>query len=86
MLELDPSQLGSLDLQGAWVPYVDLHDVDFLPSELKLGEAEYRFNSSFLIKGHGATMPGKIQELRDAGKQPIVVERDDRYYVFVSPA
>jgi hypothetical protein len=31
-------------------------------------------------------MPGKIQELRAAGKQPIVVERDDRYYVFVSPA
>jgi len=83
-LELDPSQLGSLDLQGAWVPYIDLYDLDFLPSELKLGEAEYRFNSSFLIKGHSATMPAKIQELRAAGKQAIVVEREDRYYVFVT--
>lgn len=85
-LELDPSQLGSLELQGAWVPYVDLYDIDFLPSELKLGNVEYRYNSSFLVRGHGATMPGKINELRASGKKPIVVERSDRYYVFVAAA
>ncbi len=85
-LELDPSQLGSLELQGAWVPYVNLYDIDFLPSELKLGNVEYRYNSSFLVRGHGATMPGKINELRASGKQPIIVERSDRYYVFVAAA
>jgi hypothetical protein len=86
-LELDPSQLGALDLEeDMWVPYVDLYDIDFLPSRIKLGNAEYAFNSSVIVKGHGATLPGKIHELRAAGKQPVVVERGDRYYVFATSA
>ena len=86
-LDLDPGQLGSLDLeQDTWVPYVDLVDLDFMPTRLTLGEKAYAWNSSIIIKGHGATLPGRIKELRAAGKQPLVVQRGDRYYVFVTPA
>jgi hypothetical protein len=86
-LDLDPGQLGSLDLeQDTWVPYVDLADLDFLPTRLTLGEKAYAWSSSIIIKGHGATLPGRIKELRAAGKQPLVVQRGDRYYVFVTPA
>ena len=84
LLELQPAQLGTLDLDGSWVPYIDLHEEPFLPTRLSLGNDEYRFESSIIIFGHGATLPAHIRELRASGKKPIVVEREDRYYVFVS--
>ena len=85
LLELNPADLGTLDLGGQWVTYVNLLDDSFLPTRIKIVNDEYAWDSSFLVKGHGATMPGKIRDLRGAGKKPVIVERGDRYYVFVSP-
>lgn len=84
-MELDPSELGTLDLEGAWVPYADLHDSGFLPTRVQIGADEYAYSSSMIISGHGAVLPQRIKQLRDSGKKPIVLERDNRYYVFVSP-
>ena len=85
MLELQPAQLGTLDLDGLWAPYIDLYDEPFLPTRITLGADEYRFESSIIIFGHGATLPQHIRELRAAGKKPLIAEREDRYYVFVTP-
>jgi len=85
VLEVDPTQLGTLELDGMWVPYVDLYDLGFLPTRLKMVDEEYAFHSSILIRGHGAVLPGQVRELRAEGKRPMVVERGDRYYVFVTP-
>lgn len=84
-MELDPRQLSTLELDGIWVPYIDLYDEKFLPTRIAIGKDEYAFNSSMIIRGHGAVLPAKIRELRASGKKPIIAERDDRYYVFVSP-
>ena len=84
-MELDPSELGTLDLEGAWVPYADLHDSGFLPTRVKVGADEYAYSSSMIISGHGAVLPQRIKQLRESGKKPIILERDNRYYVFVSP-
>ena len=84
-MELDPSQLGTLELDGVWVPYIDLYDEKFLPTRIALGKDEYAFHSSIIILGHGATLPGTIRGLRASGKTPIIAERDGRYYVFVTP-
>jgi hypothetical protein len=84
-VELDPRQLGTLELDGMWVPYIDLHDETFMPTHIAVGNDEYAFNSSQIIRGHGATLPGKIRELRDSGKKSIIAERGNRYYVFVTP-
>ena len=86
MLELLATDLGTLELNGLWVPYIDLVDEPFLPTRLKLGQDEYAWHSSTIIRGHGAELPAKIRDLRSAGKKPIIVEREGRYYVFVSPA
>ena len=85
VLEVDAKQLGTLELDGMWVPYLDLYDLDFLPTRLKMVDHEYAFHSSILVQGHSAVLPGQVRELRAAGKRPIVVERGDRYYVFVTP-
>ena len=86
-LEVDPSELGTLDVDAdVWVPYLDLYEAPMVPTRLKLGEREYVWNSSVPVKGRGALMPGKIHELRDAGHEPLVVERGGRYYIYVPAA
>jgi len=85
MLELDASQLGTLELDGNWVPLMDMTDGRFLPTRLTMANNEYAFHQSFNTKGHGAVMPQAVRELRAAGKKLLVVERPGRYYVFVSP-
>ena len=83
-LELQPADLGSLEMEGLWVPYVDLYDEGFLPTRVRLGAEEYAFNSSQIIAGHSATMPQRIRDLRASGKKPIIIQRADRYYIFVA--
>jgi len=86
-LEVDPQDLGTLDIEAdVWVPYLDMYDASMVPARLKLGEREYVWDSSMLVKGWGALMPEKIRELRDAGKEPLVVERGERYYIYVPAA
>jgi hypothetical protein len=84
-LEISPSELGTLELDGMWVPYVDMYDVDFVPTRLRLAHDEYAFESSILERGHGAVLPPKLRELRAAGKKPLLVERGKRYYIYVTP-
>jgi hypothetical protein len=84
-LEIAPERLDALELDGIWAPYVYVGDLDFLPTRVKVGADEYNFHSSMIIFGHGAVLPGRIRELRGAGKKPIILERDERYYVYVTP-
>jgi hypothetical protein len=86
-LEIDPNALGTLDIESdIWVSYLDMNDASMVPTRLKVGERDYVWDSSMLAKGWGALMPGKIRELREGGKDPLIVERGDRYYIFVSAA
>jgi hypothetical protein len=86
-MEIDPGAVGTLDIEAdVWVPYLDLYDAAMVPTRLKLGTRDYVWNSSMPAKGWGAMMPDKIRELRAAGREPLVVERGDRYYIYVPAA
>jgi hypothetical protein len=84
-LEIDPATLGTLELDGMWLPYIDMYDADFIPAQFRMVNEDYAFVSSILIKGHSATLPQQIRALRADGKKPVIVERNDRYYVYVTP-
>lgn len=84
VLTINPADLGSLEMDGLWVPYVDLYDEPFVPTHIRLGADEYVFHSSVPVRGHGAILPPRIRELRAAGKKTLVVERRDRYYLFIA--
>jgi hypothetical protein len=84
-LEIAPERLDALELDGIWAPYVYMGDADFLPTRLTVGKDEYGFHSSMIIFGHGAVLPGRVRDLRAQGKKPIIVEREERYYVYVTP-
>lgn len=83
-LTVDPTDLGTLELDGQWVAYVDLYDEPFMPTHIRLGGDEYAFHSSVPVRGHGATLPPRVREVRAAGKKALVVERKGRYYLFVA--
>jgi hypothetical protein len=86
MVELDARNLGTLELDGGWVPYMDLNGESFLPRKVTVANNEYLFDRSFTIFGHSATMPQAIRDLRAQGKRPLIIEREDRYCVFVTSA
>ena len=83
-LEVDPSLIGTLELAGAQVPYVDLNGWPFIGTRLVVDGTEYNYNRSFTIRGHSAVMPQAVAELQSQGHQILVVERQDRYYVYVA--
>lgn len=83
-LEVDSSLIGTLELAGSEVPYVDLNEWPFIGTRLAVDAAGYTYNRSFIITGHSAVMPQAVAELQAQGHRILVVERQGRYYVYVA--
>jgi len=83
LLELDDSNLEPLPLDGMEVARVLIHEGGPPHSQVRFNGREYRYARSFPIKGHGASLPRFIREQLGAGKTPLVLERPDRFYVYL---
>ncbi len=83
-LQIDATLVGVLQLEGFEVPYTHLVDEEFVHTNLRVGETEYTYDRSFPLKGHSAVMPAAIAELQAEGRQVLVAERGERYYVYLA--
>jgi hypothetical protein len=83
-LQIEPSSLGTLELDTFTVPYANLADRPFVHTRLRLGEVEYAYDRSYPIFGHSAVMPAAVAELLAEGRNVLVVERNKRYYVYLA--
>ena len=83
-LEIDPARIGRLELAEVVVPYVDLRDFPSVCTRLRVGDAEYAYDRSYPIRGGSAVMPAAVVELQAVGRQVLVAERDERYYVYLA--
>lgn len=83
-MEINESQLDPLPLDGLEVPRLRLHAGPPPASAIKFGAHEYHYDRSYPIKGHGANLPRYLREQMNAGKKPLVVERVDRFYVYLT--
>jgi hypothetical protein len=83
VLELDELEIEPLPLDGMEVARIRVHGPPPF-SQTKLGEQEYRYERSFPVKGHGASLPNFIREQVAEGKTPLVLERENRFYVYLS--
>jgi hypothetical protein len=83
VLELDETLLETLPLDGMELPRIRLHGPPPF-SQARLGDREYRYERSFPVKGHGANLPNFIREQLEAGKTPLLLEREDRFYVYLN--
>ncbi len=82
-LEIELSLMGSLELEGADVPYVNLGQVAAIPVRLRVADVEYTYERSFPIKGHSAVLPEAIAELEE-GRRVLVAERQERYLIYLT--
>jgi hypothetical protein len=75
--------MGSLELEGTTVTYVNLEHVASVPIRLRVADTEYTFERSFPIRGHSAVLPAAVAEL-EQGRRVLVAERQERYLVYLS--
>ncbi len=83
MLQIDERELGSAGIGDMRVLYADLPDLDFIPVNVRVGAREFAYQRSYPAKGYGAVMPAYIRELVEQGRTPLVVERNERYLIFI---
>jgi hypothetical protein len=82
VLELDELELEPLPLDGLEVPRIHFHGPPPF-TQAKLGDREYQYERSFPVKGHGANLPNFIREQMAAGKTPLILERENRFYIYL---
>ena len=83
MLEFQEDALDVLAVDGLTVSLIRLTAGGPPTAELRVGGHGYRYDRSYPIKGYSATMPGYLQQQLAAGKQPLIIERADRFYVYL---
>lgn len=83
-LEIEPSLVGTLKLEGLDVSYVNLGNEPLARGQLRVGGTEYAYHRSFPITGHSAVMPDAVRDLLSDGKRVLVAERSGRYYVYLA--
>ena len=83
-LDVDPALVGTLELPGLDLPYVDLNDEPFVHTRLRLDDTEYAYDRTYPVKGHSAVMPAAVAELQSAGRRVLVAERNERYYLYLA--
>jgi hypothetical protein len=84
LLELDESEIEPLVLDGLEVARIRLTGGPPPYSAATLGGREYRYERSFPVKGYGAALPTFLRERLAEGKTPLLIERPDRFYVYLS--
>jgi hypothetical protein len=84
VLEFDDSLLDPFAADGLTVPLLRLNEIHLPQTEIMVGNQEYEYSRSYPVKGYGAVMPKFLLEQVAAGKKPLIVERMDRYYVYLS--
>ena len=82
-LEIELSLIGSLELEGVDVAYVNLEQLAAIPVRLRVAGIEYNYDRSFPVHGHSAVLPQAIAELEE-GQRVLVAERQKRYLVYLT--
>jgi hypothetical protein len=66
------------------VPRIRMTTYGLPDTEVLVGDRAYEYERSYPIKGHGATVPKHIREVLNEGKSPLIIERPDRFYIYLA--
>jgi hypothetical protein len=81
---IQEDELEPFPMDGIVVAWIKLTEPEPPEVELKVGEQAYRYARSYPIKGHSAVLPGYLREQLATGKKPLLIERPDRFYVYLA--
>ncbi len=84
MLELADDQLEPFPVDAFLVPLLRLTRGGPPPVQVRVGGRTYHYDRSYPFKGQGAVLPRYLREQLAAGKQPLLIERPDRFYVYLA--
>lgn len=84
MQEYNDTLLEPFAVDGIAVPLLRLNDIDLPSVSVRVGDTDYMYERSVPIKGHGAILPAYLANLLSEGKKPLLVERIERYYVYLA--
>lgn len=83
--EFDESQLEAIPLNGMQVPCLRLTLGEAAPyHQVKVGEQAYQYEKSYPIKGYSALLPKYVKEQAEAGRRTLLIERPERFLVYLS--
>ena len=83
MMQFEDTELEELPLDGDLsVPRIRMTTYGLPDINIMVGEQEYQYERSYPIKGHMATLPKAVREGLAGGKQPLIIERTDRFYLY----
>jgi len=83
VLQFEDSDLEGFPIDTLTLPRIRMTTETMPPdSEIRVGEHAYTYERSIPIKGHSAHLPRYLNEQIAAGKQPLIIERLDRFYVY----
>ena len=82
VLEFEDTETEPFPADRLLVPMIRMTSGGLPSAEIKVGDQEYRYDRSYPYKGHSAVMPGFLKEQVAAGRQPLLLERPDRIYVY----
>ena len=83
MLQFEDSDVEGFPVDSLTLPRIRMTTADMPPdAEIRVGEHLYAYERSIPIKGHSAHLPRYLNEQIADGKQPLIIERSDRFYVY----
>lgn len=83
MQQFDVSEIEGFPVDLISVPRIRMTTEPMPPdTEIRVGDQGYIYERSIPIKGHSAHLPKYLNEQIAAGKQPLIIERVDRFYVY----
>ena len=83
-LEIERSLIGTLHLDGLDAPYVNLDQQPLIHARLRVADTEYTYESSIPVQGHSAVLPEAITQFQSEGRQVLIAERSDRYFIYLA--
>jgi hypothetical protein len=84
--ELTDVDLDPLVLNGLEVARILQHQGPPPSTTLRFDGRDYQYERSFPIKGYGAALPNFLRARLAEGKRPLLIERKERLYVYLSAA
>jgi hypothetical protein len=84
VLEIEDAELEPLEMDGLLVPVLRMTRGDPPHIEVRLGGLDYRYDRSYPERGYAAVLPEYLREQMASGKRPLLIERSERLYVYLS--
>ena len=83
VLRFEDTDLEPLEMDGLVVPLIRLPGETPPDAQVAVAGKEYQYDRSYPDPGYAAVMPAYLREQMAAGKRPLLIERPERFYLYL---